>query len=354
MNPMDPLTNHILLAQVFLSSNGRKARPVIRPNMDALKSLIAQRKEERDKIKEKVKPSATSKSGKKYVRRGDIERAMEMEQTESATAATAAATAQASKSEPSTVSKAKKPIESIELDMDKIINGLRELSQPITLFGETDLERYNRFQVSLESDHRELGVGEGHAIRNQFLEKETEDAHTAAIEHEEEEDDDDQLLNGNLSDSQLVYRFFRKLLRSWARDLVKRREHVKKTPQGKMATKTMKQCKDYIKPLFKLCRKDRVPDTILVKLVEIVRCCQAGEFVRANDAYIGVAIGNAAWPIGVTSVGIHERCARERINSNKQAHVMNNELQRKYLTSVKRLISYCQSTSNVLPSQKVS
>jgi hypothetical protein len=27
----------------------------------------------------------------------------------------------------------------------------------------------------------------------------------------------------------------------------------------------------------------------------------------AADAYVGVAIGNAAWPIGVTMVGIHER-----------------------------------------------
>jgi hypothetical protein len=32
---------------------------------------------------------------------------------------------------------------------------------------------------------------------------------------------------------------------------------------------------------------------------------------------------------------------------------MNNEAARKYLTSVKRLISYAQSISNALPSKKV-
>jgi pre-mRNA-splicing factor 18 len=29
--------------------------------------------------------------------------------------------------------------------------------------------------------------------------------------------------------------------------------------------------------------------------------------------YMGVSIGNAAWPIGVTQVGLHERSAREKI-----------------------------------------
>lgn len=28
---------------------------------------------------------------------------------------------------------------------------------------------------------------------------------------------------------------------------------------------------------------------------------------------MGVSVGNAAWPIGVTQVGLHERSAREKI-----------------------------------------
>lgn len=30
-------------------------------------------------------------------------------------------------------------------------------------------------------------------------------------------------------------------------------------------------------------------------------------YLFANDIYLRLAIGNAPWPIGVTSVGIHER-----------------------------------------------
>ncbi len=30
--------------------------------------------------------------------------------------------------------------------------------------------------------------------------------------------------------------------------------------------------------------------------------------------YMGIAVGNSAWPIGVTQVGLHERAAREKIS----------------------------------------
>jgi hypothetical protein len=30
--------------------------------------------------------------------------------------------------------------------------------------------------------------------------------------------------------------------------------------------------------------------------------------------YMGIAVGNSPWPIGVTQVGLHERAAREKIS----------------------------------------
>ena len=75
--------------------------------------------------------------------------------------------------------------------------------------------------------------------------------------------------------------------------------------------------------------------------------------MKANDTYIDISIGRAAWPIGVTMVGIHARTGRAKIESSNVAHVMNSELQRKYLTSVKRLMSYAQKKSNADPSKMV-
>ncbi len=86
----------------------------------------------------------------------------------------------------------------------------------------------------------------------------------------------------------------------------------------------------------------------------MVSHCEDGNFRAAHDEYLQAAIGKAAWPIGLTMVGIHERSGRERISTSKVAHVMNNEAQRKYFTSVKRLMSFAQSKRpDVPPSMKV-
>jgi len=52
-----------------------------------------------------------------------------------------------------------------------------------------------------------------------------------------------------------------------------------------------------------------------------------------------MAIGNAAWPIGVTMVGIHARTGREKIFARNVAHVLNDETQRKYIQVFVRF--YC-------------
>jgi hypothetical protein len=47
-----------------------------------------------------------------------------------------------------------------------------------------------------------------------------------------------------------------------------------------------------------------------VGLWMIVKACQERNYLRANDIYLALAIGNAAWPIGVTQV--RQRRARAR------------------------------------------
>ena len=58
--------------------------------------------------------------------------------------------------------------------------------------------------------------------------------------------------------------------------------------------------------------------------------------------YIEITVGNAAWPVGVTSVGIHERAGRSKISDSKIAHTLNDDTTRKYMQVVKRLMAKCQ------------
>jgi pre-mRNA-splicing factor 18 len=78
--------------------------------------------------------------------------------------------------------------------------------------------------------------------------------------------------------------------------------------------------------------------------MEVVHLAQLKRYVHANDAYLRLSIGKAAWPIGVTMVGIHERSAREKLNENENAaHIMSDEVTRKMLQGIKRCLSFAQT-----------
>ena len=85
-----------------------------------------------------------------------------------------------------------------------------------------------------------------------------------------------------------------------------------------------------------------LPDDIRQALLGIVECCIRHDHLLAMEQYIKLALGNDTWPIGVTMVGIHERSAREKISTNRVAHIMNDETTRRYLQSINRLITLCE------------
>lgn len=94
--------------------------------------------------------------------------------------------------------------------------------------------------------------------------------------------------------------------------------------------------------LFRKFEKGDLDVGILEPVVEIVKAAQERRYVDANDGYLTLSIGKAAWPIGVTMVGIHERSAREKLHESDKGHVMGDEVTRKFLQSIKRCLSFAQ------------
>jgi hypothetical protein len=117
----------------------------------------------------------------------------------------------------------------------------------------------------------------------------------------------------------LVSLFLKRLLREQGEQLSKRSEEERNTREGKLATTAFFQGQEHLRPLFKLLRKGGIPVDVLNSLAEICGFMQKREYVRANNVYLKLAIGNAPWPIGVTAVGIHERSSQEKIKSNQVA-----------------------------------
>jgi pre-mRNA-splicing factor 18 len=195
--------------------------------------------------------------------------------------------------------------------------------------------------------------------------------------------------------------FFKRMLSEWESELENRSKEVRMSAQGKMSSATQKQTRQFIKPLFKLFKTRTTPADVLRACERICTECLARQYSKADEAYLTMAIGNAAWPLGVTMVSIHERAGRTKLFSQQVARqspfshtrdtaqlrstgmhcgdrsdapassfttkhrrccslclhlcvllcvvfpsfvtdVLNDETQRKYIQSVKRLITYCQ------------
>lgn len=143
------------------------------------------------------------------------------------------------------------------------------------------------------------------------------------------------------------------VLREWALALASRDADTANTFAGRAALQGRTQAVEHLTPLVRKLERlaggstTALPDDVLVPLAEIVRDAQARRYVAANDGYLQLSIGNAAWPIGVTMVGIHERSAREKIgeggSGKSQAHIMADEATRKMLQGVKRCLSFAQT-----------
>jgi pre-mRNA-splicing factor 18 len=138
--------------------------------------------------------------------------------------------------------------------------------------------------------------------------------------------------------------YFTLLLTEWSHALSHRDPATKASHQGRLATTNHTQTLTNLTPLFRRFESQDLPDTLLIPICAIVRDAQSRRYVSANDGYLRLSIGKAAWPIGVTMVGIHERSAREKLHeSDKQAHIMSDEVTRKYLQAIKRCLSFAQT-----------
>jgi len=140
--------------------------------------------------------------------------------------------------------------------------------------------------------------------------------------------------------------YFDMVLSEWHLALARRPQEVRESFTGKQALNSFLAARDNLRPLFrKFENPTDLPDTILAPIVEIVHLAQVKRYVDANDAYLRCSIGKAAWPIGVTMVGIHERSAREKLHETEKdrAHIMTDEVTRKMLQGIKRCLSYAQT-----------
>ncbi|KAJ7032475.1 Prp18 domain-containing protein [Mycena alexandri] len=307
----------------------------------------------------------------KYMRRGDVERMKQEEEDRLAQtrkeadeqAAIAQKAIQAPSREATNSPHPARDVDSPKPDAaaafnisnEETIRRLRAKGQPIRLFAESDKDRRLRLRALELIEEK----GHDHQSGQNDFKKALEDVENVEREMKakgpkgKKRDEAEQAANSVLdlglikSDPDklypIIYFALKRTLREWGEAMDERPESVKRTTQGKLAAATQVQSAEYLKPLFKSLRARSLPADVLGRMAEIVHYMQKRQYQRANDSYLRLSIGNAPWPIGVTMVGIHERSAREKISSDQVAHVLNDEVSRKYIQSLKRLLTFSQT-----------
>ena len=114
-----------------------------------------------------------------------------------------------------------------------------------------------------------------------------------------------------------------------------------------------KQCSQNIKPLLTSLQERNLNQVILDKLFKVMVFAENRDLLNANDRYIDLSIGNAAWPMGLTMVGIHQRTGKSSVAPTQVAYILNDEATKKYLQSIRRILSFLQVRYNISPSQSV-
>ncbi|KAK7897751.1 hypothetical protein LTR67_004381 [Exophiala xenobiotica] len=224
---------------------------------------------------------------------------------------------------------------------DELRSKLRSLNEPAALYDETHASRLKRYRT-LVSTAQTLSLKP----------KLSDGPIPTTLEPIPEKD---MLLPAtvpapNTPEHTFLYRqlasYFTLLLREWSIALSQRDASVKASHSGKAAATSYLQVLKDLTPLFRRFERADLEHNLLEPICQIVRCAQNRRYVEANDKYLTLSIGKAAWPIGVTMVGIHERSAREKLSESgegKQAHIMTDEVTRKYLQSIKRCLSFAQT-----------
>ncbi|KAF9887369.1 Pre-mRNA-splicing factor 18 [Aspergillus nanangensis] len=219
---------------------------------------------------------------------------------------------------------------------EELVEKLRQLEEPVRLFGESHRGRLRRYRRIVQR-----------SLTPQV--KMTDGPIPTTLEPVEEKDMKiSTTLPKDTEGRKYLFRqlasYFNMVLAEWESALVRRDVSVKQSLQGRQAYNAMVQSRENMKPLFRKFEKVDVDNRVLEHVVEIVHNAQLRRYVDANDAYLRLSIGKAAWPIGVTMVGIHERSAREKLHqSDQQAHILSDEMTRKYLQSIKRCLSFAQT-----------
>ncbi|KAK7525857.1 tubulin domain-containing protein [Phyllosticta citriasiana] len=177
-----------------------------------------------------------------------------------------------------------------DISEEELIERLRKLAEPARLFGETHRQRLKRYK-KLTGQALAPKLTDGPIPTT--LEPVSGGEMIVGAKMPKDE-------AGRKFLARQLASYFNMVLSEWEIALAQRPEEVRSSYQGKQAYNAMVQAKENLRPFFRKLEKDEIEDGVLEPVIEIVKAAQERRYVDANDGYLRLSIGKAAWPIGVT------------------------------------------------------
>jgi pre-mRNA-splicing factor 18 len=207
-------------------------------------------------------------------------------------------------------------IDELDLPRNEVLRRLRVLREPVTLFGEDDAARLERFKLVLKSgviDDLDMTEGQTNDFLRDMIEMrkrqktgrdtyakskgkrvgggdggeggtggDSADDGGKGSGDDADGDKDTNRMRANfeeLCNEDKILVFFKKLLNEWKQELDDMSELEKRTAKGKQMVATFKQCARYLSPLLEFCRKK-----VRILLFSFpIRCCLNCVFLIASE-----------------------------------------------------------------------
>eukprot|EP00761_Pharyngomonas_kirbyi_P002839 gb/GECH01002843.1/.p1 GENE.gb/GECH01002843.1/~~gb/GECH01002843.1/.p1 ORF type:complete len:354 (+),score=122.21 gb/GECH01002843.1/:1-1062(+) len=351
--------------------------------MDGLLSEIKKKKQKQNQLKKELGSDDKQNSKDlKWIRRAELERIREREywqEMEELKRKRRRINEEKQKYKPKKFEDEEDSEDETEKEIDfniprqEVFRRLRVLKEPITLFGESDKDRIRRLRLVEAHAGERVGDEQGsivQAIRkaeeenrekklhsesynNTNNNEESTNDNSSGVDTGYNSDDESYKVTDDMSKEEYVLRTLKWLLHAWEHHMMQLSEEERSTRENRMEAMHCRQTNMDMQSLFKKLENKKLQNDLLVPMHEIAVHIRNKHYVSAHDAYMRLAIGNSPWPMGVTMVGIHERSAREKIEVNKVAHILNDDAQRKYITALKRLMRFAQRKYPDAPSRMV-
>jgi len=227
-----------------------------------------------------------------------------------------------------------------------IIKKLRKLGLEITIFGETDMQRYKRLREVETKNQRGRDVQDfAHNIltRDDVGIKEDFDG-----DADFEFDDEDFVKGADAvtEREKIIKRWIKKGVKVWEMMLGERTEEERKTAQGRVDSGQQRQSKKDIQPFLKSLKKADVQNAALDGIAKLIEYCDKGDFHHANELYLEMTVGDAILPSGAAGAGHGSGAVKTR-----GGYIMSSEAMRKYFQVIKRLLAVLEKREKQLKEQ---